>query len=95
MKVKELKDFLEKEVTVYVRFGFKKHTDETQSYTGILKDIEKRGIILDRKTGENLDIKVLDFFPWHNIDVIRLVKYDELPWFIFYQNKIILLLIIS
>lgn len=84
MKGRELKDFLEKEVSVYVRFGFKKHTEETQSYTGILKNIDKQGIILDRKTGENLDIKVLDFFPWHNIDALRLIKYNELPWLIIF-----------
>ena len=71
MSGNKLEDFIEKEVSVYVRYGFKKQTEETQSYKGILKSIDKYGVILERKTGEKFDVDINDFFPWHNIDAIR------------------------
>jgi len=74
MKKNDIKDFLEKEISIYVRYGFKKQTEETQSYSGILKYVNDLGIILERKIGENLDIKANDFFPWHNIDAIRYIE---------------------
>ena len=71
MEKNELLKFKGKEVIVLVRYGFKKKTEETQSYEGKLINIDKLGIILERKIGDASDIKVKDFFPWHNIDAIR------------------------
>jgi hypothetical protein len=71
MNKNELTNFIGKEVSVFVRYGFKKRTEETQSYEGRLTNIDKLGIILERKIGEASDIIVNDFFPWHNIDAIR------------------------
>ncbi|UCH72129.1 MAG: hypothetical protein JSW62_00860 [Thermoplasmatales archaeon] len=67
----EFNNFLGKTVSVFVRFGFKKKVEETQSYQGKLISVEKRGILLERKIGDEGNIIVNDFFPWHNIDAIR------------------------
>ena len=67
----KFEDFIGKEVSIYVRYGFKKQTGETQSYKGFLLNADKYGVILGRKIGDNLDIAINDFFPWHNIDAIR------------------------
>jgi len=67
----ELTKFKGKNVIVLVRYGFKKKTEETQSYEGKLISIDKLGIILERKIGEKNEIIVNDFFTWHNIDAIR------------------------
>jgi len=67
----DLKNFIDKDVVVFVRYGFKKKVEETQSYEGKLISFDKLGIILDRKIGDANDIIVNDFFPWHNIDAIR------------------------
>jgi len=45
--------------------------EETQSYEGKLINIDRLGVILERKIGDTEDIIVNDFFPWHNIDAIR------------------------
>ncbi len=71
MKEIELTKFIDKNVVVLVRYGFKKKVEETQSYEGKLIGIDKLGVILERKIGEAKDIIVNDFFPWHNIDAIR------------------------
>jgi len=71
MKQIDLKNFIGKDVVVFVRYGFKKKVEETQSYEGKLISIDELGIILDRKVGDSNNILVNDFFPWHNIDVIR------------------------
>jgi len=71
MEKNELLKFKGKHVVVLVRYGFKKKTEETQSYEGKLINIDKLGILLEREIGDASDIKVNDFFPWHNIDAIR------------------------
>ena len=71
MEKMELTKFKGKDVTILVRYGFKKKVEETQSYEGKLISIDKLGVILERKIGDAGDIKVNDFFPWHNIDAIR------------------------
>lgn len=71
MKQMELTKFIEKNVVVLVRYGFKKKVEETQTYEGKLICIDKLGVILERKIGEAEDMIVNDFFPWHNIDAIR------------------------
>jgi hypothetical protein len=71
MEKKELTKFKGKDVIVLVRYGFKKKTEETQSYEGKLISIDDLGIVLERKIGDAQDIIVNDFFTWHNIDVIR------------------------
>lgn len=71
MKQIELSKFIDKNVVVLVRYGFKKKVEETQSYEGKLINIDRLGIILERKIGDIEDIIVNDFFPWHNIDAIR------------------------
>jgi len=67
----ELIKFKGKDVTVLVRYGFKKKTEETQIYEGKLISIDKLGIVLERRIGDMSEIVVNDFFPWHNIDAIR------------------------
>ena len=67
----EFSKFKGKEVLVLVRYGFKKKTEETQTYEGKLIRIDKLGVILERRIGDEADIIVNDFFPWHNIDAIR------------------------
>jgi len=71
MKGKNLTNFIGENVVVFVRYGFKKKVEETQSYEGKLISIDKLGIILERKIGDLNDIMVNDFFPMHNIDAIR------------------------
>lgn len=76
MKMNEnnLEKFIKKQVSVYVRYGFKKKVGETQSYNGILMGFDELGVIIKRKIGEQLNTEVNDFFPWHNIDAIRCNK---------------------
>jgi len=71
MNEKEMKDFIGKTVSVFVRYGFKRKTGETQSYQGILCYVGSRGIILERKLSDSDGTIVNDFFPWHNIDAMR------------------------
>jgi len=71
MKENELNKLYGKEISVFVRYGFKKKVDEIQSYQGKLISVDKIGIMLERKTLDPEDIIVYDFFPWHNIDAIR------------------------
>ena len=71
MEKKELSKFKGRDVVVLVRYGFKKKTEETQSYEGKLICIDDLGIILERKIGDTSEIFVHDFFTWHNIDAIR------------------------
>jgi len=65
-----------KEISVYVRYGFKKKIEETQSYNGILISVDQLGIIIERKIGDKGENIFNDFFPWHNIDAIRYNKTD-------------------
>ena len=67
----ELIKFRGKDVVVLVRYGFKKKTEESQTYEGKLVCIDKLGITLERRIGDKEDIFVNDFFTWHNIDAIR------------------------
>ena len=69
-----LKRFLNQEINIFVRFGFKKNVEETQSYQGILINVNTYGIILERKIKDEGEITVQDFFPWHNISAIRYRK---------------------
>jgi len=71
MKQIELTSFIDKNVVVLVRYGFKKKVEETQSYEGKLISIDKIGIVLERNIGDTNEIIVYDFFTWHNIDAIR------------------------
>jgi len=71
MKEIELTNLIGKNVVVLVRYGFKKKVEETQTYEGKLINIDKLGVMLERKIGDSNDIIVNDFFPWHNIDAIR------------------------
>jgi hypothetical protein len=71
MERNELSKFKAKNVLILVRYGFKKKTEETQSYEGKLINFDNFGIILERKIGDLGDTIVNDFFPWHNIDAIR------------------------
>jgi len=71
MKEIELTKFIGENVVVLVRYGFKKKVEETQTYEGKLINIDKLGVMLERKIGDAEDIIVNDFFPWHNIDAIR------------------------
>ena len=73
IKENELNKLYGKEVSVFVRYGFKKKIEETQSYQGILNEVGARGIILERKLidTDTDGTVVKDFFPWHNIDAIR------------------------
>ena len=71
MKQIELANFLDKNVVVLVRYGFKKKVEETQSYEGKLISIDKLGVMLERNIGDTNEIIVYDYFTWHNIDAIR------------------------
>ncbi len=71
MKKYELNKLYGKEVSVFVRYGFKKKVDEIQSYQVKLISVDTLGIILERKTLDPENITFNDFFPWHNIDAIR------------------------
>jgi ribosome maturation factor RimP len=71
MKEQELNTFIGKQVTIFVRYGFKKKVDETQSYQGKLLSVEKNGVVVERLISDGENIVVNDFFPWHNIDAIR------------------------
>jgi len=66
--------FLHQEIIIFVRFGFKKNVEETQSYLGILINVDTLGILLERKIRDEEEITVHDFFPWHNISAIRCRK---------------------
>ena len=74
MKKIYLENIIGEEISVYVRYGFKKKVEETQSYNGILISVDQLGIIIERKIGEQTESIVNDFFPWHNIDAIRYNK---------------------
>jgi len=67
----EITRFKGKNVSILVRYSFKKKVEETQTYDGKIISIDKLGIIIERKIGDSADIIVHDFFPWHNIDAIR------------------------
>jgi len=71
MQENNLKKLKGKEVSVFVRYGFKKKVDEIQSYQGKLISVDEYGVILERKLVDIDDKLVNDFFPWHNIDAIR------------------------
>lgn len=71
MKQIELTHFINKDVVILVRYGFKKKVEETQSYEGKLISIDKIGVLLERNIGDANEIIVYDFFTWHNIDAIR------------------------
>lgn len=71
MKEIELTKLVGKNVVVLDRYGFKKKIEESQTYKGKLINIDKLGVMLERKIGDANDIIVNDFFPWHNIDAIR------------------------
>ena len=66
-----MKDFMGKTVSVFVRYGFKKKVEETQSYQGTFLSANRLGVILKRKLSDTDGSMVHDFFPWHNIDAIR------------------------
>lgn len=66
-----MKDFIGKTVSVFVRYGFKKKVEETQSYQGKLLSANRLGVILERKLSDTDGTIVNDFFPWHNIEAIR------------------------
>ena len=74
MKIKQLDSLHGEKVIVFVRYGFKKKTEETQSYRGILINSDNIGIILQRSLEENQGDMEIDFFPWHNIDAIKFRK---------------------
>ena len=61
-----------KEITIFVRYGFKKKVDETQSYMGNLISFGEHGVTIKRKITELENLIVNDFFPWHNIIAIRI-----------------------
>ena len=63
-----LKKYIGKDVSIFVRYGFKKKIEESQSYEGKLINVGKKGIIIEREIDS---VTVHDFFPWHNIDAIR------------------------
>ena len=71
MKITKIEDFIDKKVQIFVRYGFKKKIDEIQSYHGKLINVNKYGVILERNIVDSGSALVNDFFPWHNIDVIR------------------------
>lgn len=71
MEEEEFKDFIGKTVSVFVRYGFKKKVEETQSYQGKFLGVGECGIMVERKIGDMDKIIVNDFFPWDNIDAIR------------------------
>jgi len=74
MNIKQLDSLHGERVIVFVRYGFKKKTEETQSYKGMLINSDAIGIMLQRSIDENKDDNEIDFFPWHNIDAIKLRK---------------------
>jgi hypothetical protein len=74
MNKMSLDKIIGEEISVYVRYGFKKKVEETQCYNGILINVDQLGIIVERKIGEKLESTINDFFPWHNIDAIRYTK---------------------
>ena len=66
-----LKKLIGSNVSVFVRYGFKKKVEETQSYQGVLKSVDNFGVMIERKISDTDSSMVNDFFPWHNIDAIR------------------------
>ena len=68
---KILEMYMNKNVTIFVRYGFKKRIEETQSYQGKFICFDDFGLILERDLPGS-DDKVHDFFPWHNIDCVRI-----------------------
>jgi hypothetical protein len=72
MKIEKLNSLVGKNILVFIRYGFKKKTEEeTQSYKGILINSDDNGIIIKRIVDDGSDNIEFDFFPWHNIDAIR------------------------
>ncbi len=66
-----LKDAINRNIIVFVRYGFKKRIEETQHYQGKLLSFDEFGLMLKADTkGEYKNFLV--FFPWHNIDGIRI-----------------------
>ena len=62
---------IDKIIVVFVRYGFKKKIEETQNYHGKLLSYDELGVMLALDTKDkNENIQV--FFPWHNIDGIRI-----------------------
>ena len=74
MEQSELIKYIGRSANVYVRYGFRKKTEEVQNYQGKLIKIDNRGIIIERTTSDVEDQLVHDFFSWHNIDAIRFRK---------------------
>ena len=71
MEQKEFVKYIGKDILVFVRYGFKKNIEETQSYQGKLIKIGLHGVIVERNLAEVNEPIVHDFFPWHNIVAIR------------------------
>ena len=71
MNIVKLGSFIGQNVTIFVRYGFKKKIEETQSYQGKLVSIEDYGVVIERKSDNTKNTSMYDFFPWHNIDAIR------------------------
>ena len=68
-----LKDYIDKNIIIFVRYGFRKRVEETQSYQGRLIRYDNFGILIERFLRSS-DDRVHDFFPWHNIDGIRIYQ---------------------
>ena len=71
MKIKKLSELKGKSATIFVRYGFKKKTGETQSYQGTIIDSDDLGILFERLLENEQNVTEIVFFPWHNIDAIR------------------------
>jgi hypothetical protein len=74
MNIEKLASMNGEPVIVFVRYGFKKKTEETQSYNGILINSDSIGILLQRPLENEKNTFEIIFFPWHNIDAIRFRK---------------------
>ena len=72
MNIEKLANIKGEPVIVFVRYGFKKKTEETQSYNGILINSDDIGILLQRPLENEKNSSEIVFFPWHNIDAIRI-----------------------
>ena len=71
MMENDLEKLKGKQVTIFVRYGFKKKVDETQSYIGELISFGKHGVTIKRNITELDNLIVDDLFPWHNIIAMR------------------------
>jgi ribosome maturation factor RimP len=63
MKEQELNTLIGKQVTIFVRYGFKKKVDETQSYRGKLLSVVKNEVMVEILISDGENIVVNDFFP--------------------------------